>query len=53
MNPTAGADYKQGDNKFTGRILKVTIDLKPTTPATADAAEKARRQTALKRALSN
>jgi arylsulfatase len=23
-------DYKQGDNKFTGRILKVTIDTKPS-----------------------
>jgi arylsulfatase len=46
-------DYKQGDNKFTGRIVKVMIELKATTPATAIQAEKARREAALKRDLSN
>ena len=29
-------DYKQGDNKFTGRIVKVTIDVKPSRLAPAD-----------------
>ena len=22
-------DYKEGDNEFTGKILKVTVDVKP------------------------
>ena len=29
-------DYKQGDNKFTGRIVKVTIDVKPSQLSPAD-----------------
>jgi arylsulfatase len=29
-------DYKQGDNKFTGKIIKVTIDTKPSNLNTAD-----------------
>ncbi len=29
-------DYKQEDNKFTGKILKVTIDTKPSKLSTAD-----------------
>ncbi len=29
-------DYKQGDNKFTGRIVKVTVDLKPSEMSPAD-----------------
>jgi arylsulfatase len=29
-------DYKQGDNTFTGRILKVTIDTKPPKLSAAD-----------------
>jgi hypothetical protein len=29
-------DYKQGDNKFTGKIVKVTIDTKPSGLSTAD-----------------
>ena len=28
-------DYKQGDNRFTGKIVKVTIDVKPS-PLSAD-----------------
>jgi arylsulfatase len=39
--------------KFTGKIDKVTIDLKETTPATAAAAEQARKQVSLQQALSN
>ena len=29
-------DYKQGDNKFTGKIVKVTIDVKPSPLSAAD-----------------
>ena len=29
-------DYKQGDNKFTGKIVKVTIDVKPSQLSAAD-----------------
>src|SRR5947199_6501702 len=29
-------DYKQGDNKFTGKILKVTVDVKPSQMSPAD-----------------
>jgi arylsulfatase len=29
-------DYKQGDNKFTGKIAKVTIDLSPSKLSDAD-----------------
>jgi arylsulfatase len=39
--------------KFTGKIHKVTVDLKPMTTADAEAAEKARRQVALKMEMSN
>jgi arylsulfatase len=34
-------DYKEGDNKFTGKIAKVTIQLTPTDRASAAAAMKA------------
>jgi hypothetical protein len=39
--------------KFNGKIKKVTIELKPMTPATATEADKARRRAALKVGLSN
>jgi arylsulfatase len=29
-------DYKQGDNKFTGKIISVTIDTKPSDLSAAD-----------------
>ena len=29
-------DYKQGDNKFTGKITKVTIETKPSNLSAAD-----------------
>jgi len=29
-------DYKQGDNKFSGKIVKVTIDVKPSELSAAD-----------------
>jgi arylsulfatase len=38
--------------KFTGKIDKVTIELKETTPATADATEEARKQASLTLELS-
>lgn len=39
--------------KFTGKIHKVTVDLKPATTADAAEAERARRQAALKVGVSN
>ena len=39
--------------KFTGKIDKVTVDLKETTPPVADEADKARREAELKKALSD
>ena len=30
------SDYKQGDNKFTGKIEKVTIDVKPANLSAED-----------------
>jgi hypothetical protein len=35
------ADYKKGDNKFTGKIDKVTIDLKKTNALTEAAKKEA------------
>ena len=29
-------DYQPGENKFTGKIIKVTIDTKPSTLSAAD-----------------
>ena len=29
-------DYKSGENKFTGKIVKVTIDTKPSNLSAAD-----------------
>jgi hypothetical protein len=34
-------DYKQGDNKFTGKINKVTVDIKPLGADLKDQADKA------------
>lgn len=39
--------------KFNGKIKKVTIELQPTTPATAIEANKARRKAAVRMGLSN
>jgi hypothetical protein len=35
------SDYAKGNNKFTGKIDKVTIDLKEMSPADEATAEKA------------
>ncbi len=37
-------DYKAGDNQFTGRIYKVTIDVKPVGAGIKDQADKAAQQ---------
>jgi hypothetical protein len=29
-------DYKQGDNKFTGKIISITIDTKPSNLSAVD-----------------
>jgi len=29
-------DYKQGDNRFTGTIVKVTVETKPSPMSAAD-----------------
>jgi arylsulfatase A-like enzyme len=46
-------DYKERDNAFTGKILKVTVDVKPIGAATKAEADTGRRETAVKQALSN
>jgi hypothetical protein len=46
-------DYKERDNAFTGKILKVTVDVKPTGAAVKAKADAARREGELKAALSN
>ena len=34
--PRSPNDYKQGDNRFTGKIIEVTIDVKPSPMSPAD-----------------
>ena len=46
-------DYKERDNKFTGKIGKVTIELKGATAADANEEKKAQIQAAEKQAESN
>ena len=43
-------DYKEGNSKFTGKIDKVTVELKPPEPAAAEAAKKAEQEGAHKKA---
>jgi arylsulfatase len=47
------ADYKERDNAFTGKIAKVTIDVKPLGAAVKAQADAARHEVELKAALSN
>jgi hypothetical protein len=47
------SDYKERDNAFTGKILKVTVDVKPIGAATKAEADTGRRSAALKKALSD
>jgi arylsulfatase A-like enzyme len=46
-------DYKEGDNSFTGKILKVVIDVKPMGVAEKADAGKALQEARLKKALSD
>ena len=46
-------DYKERDNGFTGRIVKVTVDVKPVGAAVKAQADADQRTTAVKQALSN
>ncbi len=47
------ADYKERDNGFTGKILKVTVDVKPVGAATKAEADTGQRESAVKQGLSN
>jgi arylsulfatase len=46
-------DYKERDNAFTGKILKVTVDVKPIGVAFRETAESDQRVAAVKKALSD
>ena len=43
------ADYKERDNAFTGKIHKVTVEVKPMGEAVKAEAEKARKEAAIRR----
>jgi arylsulfatase A-like enzyme len=46
-------DYKQYDNAFSGKILKVTVDVKPMGAAVKAEADSGQRMAAVKKALSD
>ena len=46
-------DYKQHDNAFTGKIFKITVDVKPIGAAVKAQADAAKKESAVKAALSN
>ena len=46
-------DYKERDNAFTGKILKVTVDVKPIGAAVKAEADLGQRTAAVKKALSD
>ena len=46
-------DYKQHDNAFTGKILKVTVDVKPIGAAVKMQADASQQESKIKMALSN
>jgi len=46
-------DYKERDNSFTGKIYKVTVDVKPIGAAVKAQADAATQEAAIKTALSN
>jgi hypothetical protein len=46
-------DYKERDNAFTGKILKVVIDVKPMGEAIKAEVDTARSQLALKKGMSD
>lgn len=45
--------YEEGDNRFTGKIDKVTIELQEVKVADKNEAEKFHKETALKKARSD
>ncbi len=47
------ADYKERDNAFTGRIFKVTVDVKPVGAAVKAEADAVKHEAEMKAALSN
>ena len=47
------ADYKERDNSFTGKIVKVTVDVKPIGAAVKAQADAAKHEADVKAALSN
>ena len=46
-------DYKEGDNKFTGKIRKVVIDVQPVGASQKQEEDKTRQEAAVKKALSD
>jgi hypothetical protein len=46
-------DYQERDNAFTGKILKVTVDVKPIGAAVKAQADASQQEAAVKKALSN
>jgi hypothetical protein len=46
-------DYKERDNSFTGKILKVTVDVKPIGAAVKAQADAAKHESDVKTAMSN
>jgi hypothetical protein len=47
------ADYKERDNAFTGKILKVTVDVKAIGAAIKAEADAAHAEAAVKKAVSD
>ncbi len=47
------ADYKERDNAFTGKLIQVTVDVKPVGAAVKAEAEEAKKESDVKKALSN
>ncbi len=47
------SDYKEGDNTFTGKILKVVVDVQPVGTAQKQEEDKTRQEAAMKKALSD
>ncbi len=46
-------DYKERDNAFTGKILKVVVDVKPIGAALKQQEDKSRQEAAAEKALSD
>lgn len=47
------SDYKEGENAFTGKIIKVVVEVKPIGVAVKAEADKAQQEAKLKKALSD